>query len=154
MSFAEAVTGRFENPFIRHALLSICLNCVSKWRARCLPSVLGYVEKTGKLPPHLTFSMASMMALYHGGHIENGHLICKRNGEAYALQDDEAVLRFFEQGNSLPPEKLVHDFLSDEAFFGQDLTKLKGFEASVLQSYRDILAKGMRTAMTERFHDA
>ena len=33
MAFAEAVTGRFRNPFIKHALLSICLNSVSKWRA-------------------------------------------------------------------------------------------------------------------------
>ena len=26
LSFAQAVTGRFENPYIKHALLSICLN--------------------------------------------------------------------------------------------------------------------------------
>ncbi|MEG0997111.1 MAG: tagaturonate reductase, partial [Clostridia bacterium] len=28
IAFASAVTGRFENPYIKHALLSICLNCV------------------------------------------------------------------------------------------------------------------------------
>ena len=50
MAFAEAVTGRFMNPFIKHALLSICLNSVSKWRARCMPSLMVYVERTGKLP--------------------------------------------------------------------------------------------------------
>ena len=70
MAFAEAVTARFENPFIRHALLSICLNSVSKWRARCLPSLLGYMEKKGALPPCLTFSLASLMALYHAGRLE------------------------------------------------------------------------------------
>lgn len=50
MAFAEAVTGRFKNPYIKHALLSICLNSVSKWRARCMPSLLGYVEREHKLP--------------------------------------------------------------------------------------------------------
>ena len=35
-SFAFAVTERFKNPFIDHALLSICLNSTSKWKARVL----------------------------------------------------------------------------------------------------------------------
>ncbi|MFH1513424.1 MAG: tagaturonate reductase, partial [Bacillota bacterium] len=35
-AFANAVISRFENPYIEHALLSISLNSVSKWRARCL----------------------------------------------------------------------------------------------------------------------
>ena len=39
-NFAEAVIDRFQNPFIKHALLSITLNSISKWRARCMPSFL------------------------------------------------------------------------------------------------------------------
>ncbi|MBD5459729.1 MAG: tagaturonate reductase, partial [Lachnospiraceae bacterium] len=31
-SFARSVTERFQNPFIDHALLSICLNSTAKWR--------------------------------------------------------------------------------------------------------------------------
>lgn len=151
MAFAEAVTARFENPFIRHALLSICLNSVSKWRARCLPSLLGYVEKKGALPPCLTFSLASLMALYHGGRLEEGKLICSREGQSYALQDDEAVLRFFAEGNQRPVRELVHDFLSRESFFGQDLTRIPGLEDRVRGSYEAILARGMRAVMTESF---
>ncbi len=150
-AFAEAVIGRFENPFIRHALLSICLNSVSKWRARCLPSLVGYVEKNGALPSCLTFSLASLMALYHGGHLEEGRLICDRDGKPYALQDDEAVLRFFAEGSQRPARELVHDFLSRESFFGQDLTRIPGLEDSVCGSYEAILARGMRAVMTESF---
>lgn len=36
--FAEAVITRFHNPYVKHPLLSISLNSVSKWRARCMPS--------------------------------------------------------------------------------------------------------------------
>ena len=151
MAFAEAVTGRFENPFIKHALLSICLNSVSKWRARCMPSLLGYVEKTGALPAHLTFSLASLMALYHGGKLEDGKLVCQRGCQPYTLQDDAEVVRFFAEGNDRPAKDLVHDFLSRESFFGQNLTQVPGLEQSVLRSYEAILSKGMRAVMSETF---
>ena len=151
MAFAEAVTGRFMNPYIKHALLSICLNSVSKWRARCMPSLLGYVEKTGKLPEHLTFSLAALMALYHGGKIEEGKLVCQRNGQPYTLQDDEAVEEFFANNSDKPACEMAQMFLSNEAFFGQDLTKIPGLLDSVATSLEDILKRGARTVMTERF---
>ena len=37
--FAAAVTERFKNPFIDHALLAISLNSTSKWKARVMPSL-------------------------------------------------------------------------------------------------------------------
>ncbi len=151
MAFAEAVTGRFENPYIKHALLSICLNSVSKWRARCMPSLLGYVEKIGQLPRRLTFSLASLMSLYHGGQLVDGKLICKRGEESYTLQDDAAVLAFFEGHNTAKPEDTVHDFLSNQNFFGQDLTLIPGLEAQVAADYQAILDKGMTAVMNETF---
>lgn len=151
LAFAEAVTGRFMNPYIKHALLSICLNSVSKWRARCMPSLLGYVEKNSALPEHLTFSLAALMALYHGGRVEDGKLICQRDGQPYALQDDAAVLRFFVENSARPATELTRLFLANEAFFGQDLTQIPGLADSVAASLEDILARGMRTVMTERF---
>ena len=59
--FADAVIERFQNPFIKHKLLDISLNSVSKWEARCMPSFLGYVNKFGKLPKYLTFSIAAYL---------------------------------------------------------------------------------------------
>lgn len=151
MAFAEAVTSRFMNPFIKHALLSICLNSVSKWRARCMPSLLIYVEKEGKLPEHLTFSLAALMSLYHGGKIVDGKLECIRDGETYTLQDDAAVLTFFAEKSSLPARQMVEAFLGNESFFGCELIKVPGIVESVTASLEDILARGMKAVMTERF---
>lgn len=151
MAFAEAVTGRFKNPYIKHALLSICLNSVSKWRARCMPSLLGYVEREHKLPEHLTFSLAALMALYHGGHLKDGALECLRDGQPYALRDDAAVLAFFAENNQKPAAELTRMFLSSTDFFGQDLTQVPGLETAVATALEDVLARGMRTVMTERF---
>ena len=151
MAFAEAVTSRFMNPFIKHALLSICLNSVSKWRARCMPSLLIYVEKEGKLPEHLTFSLAALMSLYHGGKIVDGKLECIRDGETYTLQDDAAVLTFFAEKSALPARQMVEAFLGNESFFGSELIKVPGIVESVTASLEDILARGMKAVMTERF---
>lgn len=151
MAFAEAVTGRFKNPFIKHALLAICLNSVSKWRARCMPSLLIYVEKMGKLPEHLTFSLASLMVLYHGGQLKDGKLECLRDGQPYQLQDDPAVLEFFATTANLPVREQVEKFLGNESFFGPDLIRVPGIVDSVAESFEDILARGMRTVMAEKF---
>lgn len=151
MAFAEAVTGRFMNPYIKHALLSICLNSVSKWRARCMPSLLGYVEKEHKLPPHLTFSLAALMALYHGGQLKDGALECLRDGQPYTLRDDAAVLAFFAKNNQKSAAELTRMFLSNTGFFGQDLTQVPGLEAAVAAALEDVLTRGMRSVMTERF---
>ena len=151
LAFAEAVTGRFKNPFIKHALLSICLNSVSKWRARCMPSLLGYVEKTGELPARLTFSLASLMSLYRGGQLVDGKLQCKRGEETYTLQDDAAVLEFFASTGDMCPCQQVKEFLSNEDFFGPELCKVPGLIESVTESLNAILDKGMRAVMEEKF---
>jgi tagaturonate reductase len=38
-AYAETVAERFGNPFLRHELISIALNSVSKWRVRILATV-------------------------------------------------------------------------------------------------------------------
>ena len=153
MSFAQAVTERFCNPYIRHMLTAICLNCVSKWRARCMPSLLAYVEMNGTLPEHLAFSLAAMMSLYHGGKLgDDGklHKVRACDEKDYELQDDKAVLDFFASSFATPEEE-VHAFLSNEAFFGQDLTRVQGLEDYVAQAFSDILARGMQAVVSERF---
>lgn len=48
--FANDVIERFKNPFIKHYLLNIALNSVSKYKVRVLPSVLQYIKKKAASP--------------------------------------------------------------------------------------------------------
>ena len=89
--------------------------------------------------------------LYHGGQLKDGKLECQRAGQPYQLQDDAAVLAFFAHNSGRASAELVRMFLSSEAFFGQDLTQIPGLADYVAQALDDILARGMRTVMTERF---
>lgn len=145
--FANAVIERFENPYVKHALLSISLNSVSKWRARCMPSFLGYVEKKGELPKHLTFSIASLIAFYSATELKDGALIGHRGDEEYKIMDDAAVLEFFAANSTKPTGEFVHAFLSNEKFFGQDLTQIAGLTDAVTGYLEDIKANGMRKAL-------
>lgn len=145
--FAEAVITRFNNPYVKHALLSISLNSVSKWRARCMPSFLGYVEKTGKLPAHLTFSLAALMAFYTGNEIRDKALIGHRDGQEYHIMDDKKVLEFFRDNSGKETSAFVSAFLGEEEFFGQDLNQVAGLTEAITAYLEDIKANGMRAAL-------
>ena len=147
LSFADAVTQRFRNPFIKHALLSICLNSVSKWRARCMPSLLIYQQQTGKLPPRLTFSLAALISLYRGGTLKDGKLECLRDGQPYTLQDDAAVLAFFDENKATPAEALAKAFIEREDFFGPELKAVPGLEEAVAACLKEIEATSVRAMM-------
>lgn len=150
--FAQAVITRFNNPYVKHALLSIALNSVSKWRARCMPSLLGYVENTGKLPAHLTFSIAALMAFYTGSEIREKALIGRRGEEEYKILDDAAVLEFFAANSGKETKEFVDAYLSNVEFHGQDLTEIEGLADQVAAYLSDIRELGMRSAMEKNFN--
>lgn len=145
--FAGEVVNRFNNPYVDHSLLAISLNSVSKWRARCLPSLLGYVDKFGKLPAHLTFSIAALMAFYHGTEIQDGVLKGDRNGQPYDIKDDLSVLEFFRDNCEKDTETFVTNYLAREDFHGQDLNKVPGLTGAVISYLDDIKTNGMRAAL-------
>ncbi len=149
--FAEAVLTRFNNPYVKHAHLSISLNSVSKWRARCMPSFLGYIEKEGKVPPHLTFSLAALMAFYTGTEIRDKALIGHRDGQEYNIMDDAAVLEFFAANSGKEPKEFAHAVLANTDFWGQDLSALAGVEETIVSYLTDIRELGMRGTMEKVF---
>ncbi len=149
--FADAVVDRFNNPFIQHSLLAIALNSVSKWKARCLPSFLGYVERFGKLPERLTFSIASLMAFYSSTNLTDGVLKGTRGEDTYDIKDDPAVLEFFRDNSAKDTREFVHAYLSNTAFHGQDLTVIAGLEDKVTEYLDVIRSEGMEKALEKYF---
>ena len=146
-TFAGEVVNRFNNPYVDHALLAISLNSVSKWRARCMPSFLGYVEKMGKLPARLTFSLAALMNFYTGTEIRGKALIGNRAGQEYNIMDDMPVLEFFRDNCQKETKEFVSAFLGNVDFFGQDLNEVAGLTDAVAAYLDDIKANGMRAAL-------
>lgn len=143
---------RFRNPFIRHELISITLNSISKWKVRVLPSLLDSLEKTGSLPPLLTFSLAAWIRFYDGAPVSETELKGGRDGAAYPVRDDAPVLAFFagawsEFHASGDLEKLAGSVLANKKLWGRDLTLVAGLQKSVTASLERILTSGVRAAI-------
>ncbi|WPS06328.1 tagaturonate reductase [Klebsiella aerogenes] len=142
-SFASAVTGRFRNPYIKHQLLSIALNGMTKFRTRILPQLLAGQKQSGKFPPRLTFALAALIAFYRG----------ERNGEVYPVQDDAEWIARFQtlwaqhRDGQLSTQDLVTSVLSVESHWQQDLTQVPGLTAQVTANLDAILRDGMRSAV-------
>ncbi|GAA4440969.1 tagaturonate reductase [Pontibacter saemangeumensis] len=122
--FAGDVLERFRNPFIRHELLSIALNAVSKYRVRVLPSVLAYTERRGELPERLLHALAALLLFYRG----------EWRGERIPLSDEPGVLQFFEQAwRGGDPAAAVAEALANAGLWGTDLTRVRGLQDMVTQ---------------------
>lgn len=135
LEFAEAVFQRFNNPFIDHKLLDISLNSVSKFKARCLPSLLDCVND-GKFPKHLLFSMACLIEFYHAK---------ERNGEMYEVRDDKTVLDFFEK--AFEKENYAAEIMSNTSFWGVNLCEIDSAEDFVTLCCNTICNAGVKSAM-------
>ncbi|MFC0323633.1 tagaturonate reductase [Gallibacterium melopsittaci] len=143
--FADAVISRFQNPFIQHALLSIALNSMTKYRTRILPQLLTYQQKYQRLPQRLTFALAALIAFYRG----------QRDEQTIPLQDDQIWLDNFADWwtkfdqKQLSLTQLVHNVLSQTEHWQQDLTQLPHLVNDVTEKLAVILENGMRPALTQ-----
>lgn len=136
--FAKDVIERFQNPYIKHELISIALNSVSKYKVRVLPSVLEYINRKKRLPENLLHSLAALILFYKG----------EWQGERIPLNDTPEVLSFFEEAwkngnNALAAIKV----LSNTSFWGQDLTEIPGLERRVVQ-YMNQITKSYQETTT------
>ncbi len=150
--FAAAVQDRFNNPFVDHELMSISLNSTSKWRARNMPSFLEYIEKTGKLPPCLTASFACYIAFFSSDiqELNDKGLVCRRpKGNEYVCSDDRWVLEFYHAHKDDGPAELARAVMTNERMWGQDLTRVPGFEAAVADCLGKIRTLGALAVMKE-----
>lgn len=120
IEFGNAVLERFANPFIKHMLLSIALNSVSKFAVRVLPTILEYKDKFNKYPPALTFSLAALIAFY----------------KTDKANDNDEVIAFMKEAD-------VADILYAKEYWQADLS---GLIPQVTRYYSLIEEKGMAEA--------
>lgn len=155
--YANDVLERFSNPYIIHQLLSISLNSVSKFKTRDLPSLLGYYKKNNTLPEVLSFSLASLIAFYEGSFNEDKTaLIGKRGDNTYEIKDSPEILEKFNtlyskkyECNHCKSSEIAKAVLSDESWWGEDLTKVPGLEDKVASDLFKIWDQGIEKTIKE-----
>ncbi|MEX3073500.1 tagaturonate reductase [Vibrio alginolyticus] len=144
-AFAQDVKYRFNNPYIKHLLLSISLNSMTKFKTRILPQLLTYQTKTNQLPRYLCFAFAALITFYRG----------EREDGSYPLNDDQPWLTLFAtewtkvtSGES-SYSSLVNTVLSDIDHWGEDLTQVPGLAECVTTHVERICQAGMREALAD-----
>ena len=148
-NFAAAVQDRFNNPFVNHELMSISLNSTSKWRARCMPSFLEYIEARGQLPVCLTMSFAAYIAFFSNEiqELNDRGLVCRRPaGNTYVCSDDRWALEFYYDHRNDSAEELVRAVMTNHQMWGLDLTGIPGFEAATVANLKKIRSEGALAA--------
>nr|WP_319487188.1 tagaturonate reductase [uncultured Caproiciproducens sp.] len=147
--FAAAVLERFQNPYVKHYLMSIALNSFSKYETRVLPSLLKYFERTKKLPSHLVFSLAALLEFYKG----------TRGAEKIPLNDEDQVLEFMKgqwlscDGSNNSLLKLVQQVLAFQHIWKTDLNKVPGLTEAVSRYLAVIEKQGMGKAVQQLNED-
>jgi tagaturonate reductase len=143
VAFANSVIERYQNPFVRHELMSIALNSTTKFRTRLLPTLTDYVAITGKLPTHLLFAFAALVEFHKG----------VRGSEKIELKDDPAYLEKWASlwaGFDGCCKCLAKKALGWTEAWGIDMNTIHPDITSTVAGYIDAIEKkGMRAALED-----
>lgn len=146
VSFSNSVLERYSNPFVRHELMSIALNSITKYKTRVLPTVVENIRDLHHFPTHALFSLAALMVFYRG----------KRNDEDIKLQDNPEFLDLFKNlwanyENTLEGARtLVKQVLGLKEHWELDLNELEGVTDYVASSLYEIVNHPMREALLNK----
>lgn len=144
VDFANSVLERYANPYVRHELMSIALNSITKYKTRILPSVEENLQK-GVFPKCALFSLASLICFYFG----------KRGNETIALSDNPEFLELFAgykaqyDGSKSSVEAIVKDFLGMESHWETNCLADEKVINYVSEYLYKILTYGMKATLEE-----
>ncbi len=138
-SFADSVVERFLNPYVKHNVTSIMLNSFSKFKSRDLPLLKVYKERKGTLPEGLVIGLAAIITYYKGG---------KRGEDQITPNDSPEIIellnKLWSEGSL---ESVVKGVLTATDIWGEDLTKIDGLEALLLEKLQLIAKEGMKSCV-------
>ncbi len=143
--YSNVVLERFMNPFVKHYLMSIALNSMSKFETRDLPSVLEYVKRKGELPKKLVFSLAALIKFYQG----------RRGEEEIKLSDNADVLELYRtawdhyDGSDKGLRDIVSAVLAYEKNWKMNLNEVIGLTDAVAKYLIEIKRNGMEKAVLD-----
>lgn len=140
--FKEEVFMRFENPYVDHKLTDILLNSISKFKARCMPSIKEYISVNKLVPHHFALALAALINLYRVSKEKEVFVSKNEKGSKIFIRDEVDILEEF----SLLSDK---DYLEKayEKFVGDfDNTE---FKKMVLDYYKLINEKGSKKVIED-----
>lgn len=137
--YANEVIERFRNPFVKHYLMSISLNSMSKYETRVLPSVLTYLNEKDTLPKRLVAALAAYIVFYRGSF----------NGKTIDVKDNQDIMELYASlwngfdGTKPAIDKIVEGVLAYESNWKSNLNFVPGLTQKVASYVEYMLNNGM-----------
>ncbi|MBK7870307.1 MAG: tagaturonate reductase [Saprospiraceae bacterium] len=128
--FGNQVLDRFRNPYLDHKWLSITLQYTSKMNMRNVPTLLNFVKIQHEAPEYMALGFAAYLLFMRAVKFEHNVYHGFAHGDFYAIQDPQAVY-FYNLWQENSPKQLVQIVLSNQSFWGEDLSKLTDFAEQV-----------------------
>lgn len=139
LDFSQSVKDRFKNPFIDHKLQDIMLNSLSKYKARCLPSLKDYYDKFNKLPEGLVYTLAALIRYYKVEKIEDKYYGFDLTGKRYIINDNIENLEFINNSwKKADIYETVVDILGNINIWGEDLNNINKLTSKVVDYINSI----------------
>jgi tagaturonate reductase len=145
VTFSKEVLARFMNPYIKHYLLSISLNSISKFTTRNLPAFLDYLKLNNRLPERMTFALSCLLYFYKG----------KRGEEEIPLQDSPEILSLLTntwrkyENRELEMKDVAEALLANNQLWGMDLSSIPNMVSVVTSNLLTIDQKGVNESVRE-----
>lgn len=143
--FGMQVLDRFRNPYLEHRWLAIAMQGTAKMQMRNVPTLLHYYQQHQAVPHYVALGFAAYLRFMRN---LNGQ--GEVNGQPYQIQDDRAGY-FADLWARLTPDELVPAALHNAALWGQDLSRLPGFAASVTYYLQQLLGEGAPATLAAFF---
>ena len=143
--FGMQVLDRFRNPYLEHRWLSIAVQGTAKMQLRNVPTLLHYYQQHQAVPHYVALGFAAYLRF-----MRNVDGQGEANGQPYQLQDDRAGY-FAGLWAHHTPAELVPAALHNAALWGQDLSRLPGFAASVTHYLQQLLGEGAPATLAAFF---
>jgi tagaturonate reductase len=146
IDFGTKVLDRFRNPFIKHHWLSITMQYSSKMKMRCIPVLMNHYQKFSSVPSLFAFGFAAYIYFMKAVNKKDGRYYGDHLGNTYLINDDFAEV-FYKRWAELTVVTLVKEVLTDQAFWGEDLSLLEGFQKSVTDNLSLMMDIGVQEAL-------
>ena len=130
MQFGRDVILRFSNRQLEHTNYQVAMYGTEKVKDRLVPSIIRYIEKTGRVPKGLAFAIAILLRYVTGytegkgvdtrGNEVEGILGINEKGETYLIDDPRAdtISRKLRLSLSkLEAEPILDEILRDKSMF-------------------------------------
>jgi len=137
-SFIADVIERFENPFIEHLWLNICVQYTTKLKTRVLPLLIEHYRKFNHVPPHIAIGFAYYIVFMRSEKKGDGFYGISR-GAPYKIADVYAEALYL-SWKETPSQEIADKVLGDTNIWDTDLGNFPGFVTAV-QNYINIIVE-------------